>query len=433
MLSQMQVTEVSSPRQNSGENKIKSFLRPYWRSLKELIRSLKVLLIKPLQYLPVSSEIIGPPKGVYESTQQWLADNESDIVQGSYTEIYPSQSIQRSEPKTLDKDIHWKYKVEYQRKLPASFVVAVPKGRIWVNNGPIADYHAAIATDDRLLSDLSLDFGRLPHHHSIFKEWKLPPVHHIQGTAAALTSAKANIYFHWMFDLLPRVELLRRSGIALDEIDQFIVNSYKSPFQQETLTTLGIPPNKITESSKYPHVKAERLLIPSLPAMPPGNPPLWVCNFLRQEFLANEATKKTAPLERIYISRNRSSYRHVLNEAEVTTFLEKLGFINIALESIPVAEQALLFASAKVVVAPHGAGMTNTVFCQPGTKVIEFFSPKYVNVCYWSLANQIGLDYYYFIGEGEAPPEGVDPHLAGDDILVKLESLSKTLNLAGVR
>jgi hypothetical protein len=433
--------------------KIKSFLRPYWLFYNKTLRFLKRLLIKPIQILPISSEIIGPPKGVYESTEKWVAKTESapNNIQGTYVEIYPSHSVCRSEPGTLDETVHWKFKIEYQREFPASFVAVVPKGRIWVNKGPVVDSNAVISTDDRLLSDLCLEFRSEPNNHSIFAEWKLPPAHYVEGVAAALTSAKANIYFHWMTDLLPRIELIRLSGIALDSIDTFIVNNYKHPFQQETLTALGIPPNKIIESCKYRHIKAEKLLVPSLPGIP-GNTPRWVCDFLKKEFLplaladrkrvgkrvsddalaANEVAEKSNRLQRIYISRVKASYRRVINEAEVAVFLEGLGFKSVVLESMTVAEQALLFEAVEVVVASHGAGLTNTIFCKPGTKVIEIFSPSYVNVCYWSLVNQIGLDYYYLLGEGQNLPEGVDPHLEGEDILVKLDSLSKILKLAGV-
>jgi len=48
------------------------------------------------------------------------------------------------------------------------------------------------------------------------------------------------------------------------------------------------------------------------------------------------------------------------------------------------------------------------------------------------LANQVGLDYYYILGEGRKPPEGVDLHLVGEDILINLDELSNTLKLAGV-
>lgn len=425
--------EVLLLLQGLHQEKVKFFVKPYWIVWNERVRVFRNLLIKPIQRLPISSEILGPPKGFYESTQKWVVANHSGQThhQCTYLKIYPRQLITRLAPKTLDETIHWKFKIEYRRALPASFVVVIPRGRVWVNKGRTIDYSAVITADDRILSDLSLDFKRLPKNHSIFGEWKLPPVHHIEGIAAVLTSAKADIYFHWLTDLLPRIELLRWGSIALGSIDKFIVNSYNYSFQQETLTALGIPAHKILESCRYPHIKADRLLVPSLPGLS-GNPPRWVCEFLRREFLANKVVGNLEKLERVYISRADARYRKVINEAEVVAFLEQRGFKSLVLESMTIAEKAALFASVKVVVAPHGSGITNTVFCQPGTKLIEIFSPNYVNVGYWAMLSQIGLDYYYLLGEGQKPPEGIDPHLAGDNILVKLESLSKLMTLAGV-
>lgn len=428
-------SKLLSLLQSLHAQKFKGFIRPYWIIWNEFIRCTKNVLIKPIQKIPLSSEIIGPPKGFYESTKKWIITNKtaSNYLQCTYSEIYPIQLINRSAPKTLDEIIHWKFKIEYQRALPASFVVVIPRGRIWVNKGRNVDYSAVITGDDRILSDVSLDFKRLPKNHSIFGEWKLPPVHHIEGTAAVLTSAKAHIYFHWLTDLLPRLELLRQSGISFKSIDKFIVNNYNYSFQKETLTRLGIPSDKIIESCKYPHIKAERLFVPSLPGLS-GNPPRWVCDFLRREFLSNSASniQQFKDLERIYISRSDARYRKVINEAEVTAFLAQWGFKTITLEPLTITEKAALFASVNVVIAPHGSGMTNAVFCQPGTKIIEIFSPNYVNVGYWAMLNQINLDYYYLMGEGRKPPEGIDPHLAGDNILVKVDSLLKILKLAGI-
>ena len=61
-----------------------------------------------------------------------------------------------------------------------------------------------------------------------------------------------------------------------------------------------------------------------------------------------------------------------------------------------VAQQAELLASAKVVVAPHGAGLSNVVFCETNTPLIEIMHPDYPVNCYeknsrklaaWTIAN----------------------------------------------
>lgn len=410
-------------------NKFKAILKPHWNFLVEFTKPLRRWFFRLLQSLPVSSQVIGPPKGSYESTWDWIVEQGSGepmLQETTYIKICPSHQISRSQPKTLEQDIHWKFKQEYRRESPATFVAVVPNGRVWGDSGTV------ITPDDKVLADVSEEHGRkVPDTHSIFFQSKLPAVYQVDGTVAVLSAAGSGGYFHWMFDVLPRVELIRRSGISLDSIDKFVVNSYQLPFQKETLTTLGIPETKIIESHRYPHVKAARLVVPSLPGNT-GNMPYWVCDFLRKEFLTSEVVKKFDRPERIYVSRKDTSHRRIINEASLTDFLSKLGFVHVELASMSMAEKAALFSSAKVVVAPHGAGLSNTVFCKEGTKVIELFSPKWVAACFWALSNQMGLEHYYLLGRGKRPTEYTDPGCILADILVDLDELSNIMKLAGI-
>jgi capsular polysaccharide biosynthesis protein len=43
-----------------------------------------------------------------------------------------------------------------------------------------------------------------------------------------------------------------------------------------------------------------------------------------------------------------------------------------------------------VIVAPHGAALTNIVFTPPGALVVELFGDNYVNGCFWAIANLCG-------------------------------------------
>jgi capsular polysaccharide biosynthesis protein len=96
-------------------------------------------------------------------------------------------------------------------------------------------------------------------------------------------------------------------------------------------------------------------------------------------------------------------------------------------------EQVGALAGAEVVLAPHGAGLSNLVFARPDAKVIELFSPRYVNPCYWKLACTLRLPYAYLIGSGERPSENDDPHEVTADITVAPQELESILLRAGVR
>jgi len=75
--------------------------------------------------------------------------------------------------------------------------------------------------------------------------------------------------------------------------------------------------------------------------------------------------------KRIYISRDDSIYRKVLNEFEIMNHLEPQGFQKITLTGLPLLEQMAIFYNAEVIISVHGAALVNTLFCKKGTRVIE--------------------------------------------------------------
>ncbi|MCT7963308.1 glycosyltransferase family 61 protein [Laspinema sp. D1] len=408
--------------------RLKSWVRAYLQTLRNFARSLKSYWVQPFRMLPFSSEIIGPPKGFYLSTRDWITKTKTSPEKFSenYQEIYPKSWVYRAAPKTMDDTIHWKFPQQYQREAPDAFLALINEGRVWSGGGTV------ITPDDRVLADISKEIGRSMENHSIFSQWKLPSVEKIEGTVAVLSAPLGQVYFHWMLNVLPRIDLLRKGAVSFDKIDKFLVNEILHPFQRETLNKLGIPDSKIIESHRGTHLKAKTLLVPSIPGKPGNVIPLWTCEFLRNEFLDGTPLQKSACPERIYISRSKATHRRVINETEIVSYLEQYGFQSVQLESIPLSDQILLFSSAKVIVAPHGGGLTNIVFCNPGTKILELFSPNYVNGCFWTISNHLDLDYYYAIGKGKTPPINFDPHKVEENIEIEISAFKNLIKWLGV-
>jgi tetratricopeptide (TPR) repeat protein len=302
------------------------------------------------------------------------------------------------------------------------FVAAIPNGRAWGDNYT----RAVITSDDRLLEDLSTGSPGL-----IISSNCLPHPESIAGTIAFLSKKYCYNYYHWMFEFLPQIELLRLSGIDIDSIDKFAVNQICFPFQRETLSLLGIPLAKIIATDNHHHIQASQLLASSIIRESTN----WACEFLRREFL-NNSSISLPKKQRIFIIRKQR--RKVINEDKLIAVLSKFGFKSIAPESMSVAEQVSLFAAAEVIIGTHGAALTNTVFCRPGTKVIEIFAPDYVNPCYRKLSSQVGLEYWQFIGErvpdidSGSPQEGAEKiHYVFEDIFVNITALLNMMKLAG--
>ncbi|MCT7964993.1 tetratricopeptide repeat protein [Laspinema sp. D1] len=329
---------------------------------------------------------------------------------------------------------------------PPQFVVVVPQGRVWIvpqtNSWMVCNAIAVVTPDNYLLADVSRQYpGALPGcqkqdptEHQIFELEDFPPLTEIEGTVAVLAGLSGNVYFHWLVDILPRLEILRQAGIKWEEIDYFLVNSIRAPFQRETLAQLGIPEAKIIESDRYPHISATQLIVPSFPGHLGWLEP-WALNFLRQAFLNSVPASDCEHPERIYIRRHNARNRRLINEEEVIEFLAQFGFEPIETESLSFAEQIAVFSQAKIIVAPHGSGLTNLVFCRPGTQAIELVSPHYVRPYYAVICQLLGLSHYALMGEAFACypiREAMYQNSLTEDIQINVERLHALLKLAGI-
>lgn len=330
--------------------------------------------------------------------------------------ILPPIELRRPLPAGLP-DGHWCFAAKHAETVPPAFVATVPGGRV------VGPYGAVVAADGTLLFDLSPYFGVFrPERHPIFLRPRLPPVEAVDGTVAVLTTRGVDNYHHFLLDVLPRLELLRAAGATAD---RYVVNRSR-PFQSELLDWVGVPASGVIESSRSPHVRGDRVVAATLPDAHLRAPP-WVVAWLRRLLLPAEVAP---PSRRLFIARGSKRHgRSVRNEGEVVALLAERGVVPFHPEELPVMEQVRAFAEAEVVVAVHGAALTNLAFCPPGALVVELFAPDYVNVCYWALACQVeGLRYRYVVGTGRPPRPGREMMGVASDIEVDLRALATVLD-----
>jgi capsular polysaccharide biosynthesis protein len=361
---------------------------------------------------------IGPPIGYYKRTVDFISNFKFKSAPSLYKRFPVEPTVIKNPPKGIEA-ITW----QFNPKLPPQFMSIVPWGRVWGTNGSV------ITPDNKLLWDVSFEYNRTPKTHPIFKQEELPPITFTNETLAVITFQVSFNYFHWMFDVLPRLDLLRQSSIKIDRI---VINRgeyYKKDycqFQDESLELLGISKDKLIECNKQTHIVAKQLIV-SATAGYTAHVPKNVCEFLRKEFLEKGNIQKLSGYERVFISREDASHRKLLNEEEVFTLLEKSGFKMVKLSAMSFIEKIQLFNSAKVIVSPHGAGLTNLVFCNPGTKVIELFTPTYLMPCFYIISNHMNLDYYCLTGEAVPLDDTRSTHK--DPIVIDKEKLQRTLEM----
>lgn len=119
--------------------------------------------------------------------------------------------------------------------------------------------------------------------------------------------------------------------------------------------------------------------------------------------LANRISEKSTDTEtkypkKIYIDRRDSTIRSLLNEDEVINCVEQYGFTRVSLTGLSIEKQILFFSSATHIIAPHGAGSTNILFCNENTKYLELLMDKYVQWSMRRINSLVPIQYGCLIG-----------------------------------
>ena len=92
------------------------------------------------------------------------------------------------------------------------------------------------------------------------------------------------------------------------------------------------------------------------------------------------------------------------NEDALVSALRSLGVVPVALETITPPDQIALFRNARLIVAPHGAGLANLVFTKRGAcTVLELQIDAYCHWLFRRLAALKRLPYDCVLGNGERP------------------------------
>ena len=240
---------------------------------------------------------------------------------------------------------------------------------------------------DRLLHEGWPTWAEPLRDRFISRQRFFPQVRDVPGTAWSLATVSATNYFHWMFECLPRLRFLREANIPCE----WIYACHNQRFQREAFAYLGLRADKIIDTAATPFLRAENLVLPRRV----DKTEAWIVSWLRETLLPLGQSASGATLPKlVYISRRKASSRGVANEAELLALLQKHGFTEVRLEELGLAEQIALFHHAQAVVAPHGAGLTNLVFSEPGTLVIEFIAQDYGTELYYKLGQTRQLNYH---------------------------------------
>ena len=375
------------------------------------------------------------PTGVHPNSRFLAAHSDSGV---RYVQVYPSYTSHLAVPPEFVTLAPAYYnRIAEQEHVAAAFVLLLPEGRVNVDSlGSVA----IIANDNYLVGDASYQFtpGNFavapPAENPIFRQRYFRPPVEISGTVCSLLSgggaAMGNCY-HWLLDSLPRLHLVEEAGLW-DEVDYFLIYSRQHRVAMETLLAMGIRDEQIIDVEDTAHLRAQRLLVTSPVRGRGQHSPRWVGEFMKAAFLppgpAGDQARTFSPL--VYVSRRDAAFRRVRNEEQVEALLHEYGFQTYVLTELRFDEKVALFAGARAVVGPVGAGLVNIVFCAPGTPLVELLPRNLVVPDYLELTARLGMPHYPLV----SPREAESAHRARtdrqDDLTVDLEALRRAVRQA---
>jgi hypothetical protein len=237
-------------------------------------------------------------------------------------------------------------------------------------------------------------------------------------------------YYHWMVQSLPAIDWgLRhrrheRVMLALPALTQW---------QEDTLALLGhdTAPRLTLEPSTHYHLASAEYseFLSERVARIISRTAVSVFARLRQAVAP-------APdgAEAIYVARTDSKHRVAVNEDALSAMLQRQGVRIIVPGALPVREQLAIFRAARLVIGPHGAGLSNLMGCEPGTHFYELVPSHYPNCCFNSLAQACGLHYWGDVFPGidhQAVPQDRPWRIDLDQVATRLDEIRA--HIAGVR
>ncbi len=220
-----------------------------------------------------------------------------------------------------------------------------------------------------------------------------------------VTDNKTSVYFHMLCDSLTRFIFLP------DNIKQnypiLLPVKYNLNWIIEILSFLEIDYILLDSEKKY---FIKNAIVTSYTA-PSGNFHKETLLKLRKCFIDNSGVEKnkTHSTEKIWIDMSKHR-RPVINIEEIKPILKKHGFKHVIFEDLKLLNKINLLQKTKVLAGSHSSGLTNMLFMNPGSKIIDIRDPRdNIKNAFFTMASELDLKYYYIEREDYSNETIIDP------------------------
>lgn len=287
------------------------------------------------------------------------------------------------------------------RSLKGEFydAIKIPRAVVWHEFG-------VVSVKRRIVRETTIDKKILANQIRRERFRRLPIIPVPFGFAALNVGSSHKGFFHQWVDALPRAWVLGQVDAQIDDIvvSQKLAPEYREIAKRLTereVTIRRVPRGVRLRTAAYLHLPVPFRQAPKgAPSGSRGLPTEYISSFRKHTADVLQLGGESGL--RVFLSREHAATRRFANEQQVQTEMSALGFQIAHLERLTITQQARLFDGADVVVAQHGAGLTNLLHCRPGTKLVEIFHGPSggAHALYRDLASQMGLDYKAVTLEG---------------------------------
>jgi len=254
-------------------------------------------------------------------------------------------------------------------------IVSPSSGMVWTPNGYI--FQESVGSLQRIMH-----WGGVLHEPLLSRE-----NHCIEE---ALISCPDTGYFHWLLEIMPnmlnalKIEPEARILVSPDR-SEYVTGALEAIFGESAVEERCIVRSRPQTCACF--------LMHACDACGGFVLPQHV-ELLRNTFQPENQGGSFAGDMRIYVSRRGVTKRTCDNEQELEEALKTVGFQIVRLEQLGFCEQIELMGRASMIVAMHGAGLSNMIWARKPCSVVELFPIGCYNDCFARLALTCGYDYH---------------------------------------
>ena len=327
---------------------------------------------------------------------------------------------------------------DYQYRWGLSLVkkakVLLPFGIIW-------------SDDDNNIIEESLAHSNLRcswfFHQSFITDWKIlksswfPEPIKIKCPTFWTYEPQYTNYFHYINDNLVKLEkLIQWSTEGIGLVGKGF-SFFSAPITHDTFVHRLLNGSPVRDNHKhYPHgyYEFDELLVPYYYADYPISHNLsdtyrarafdgGIYKRLRDRHVKIDAGRSN----KLMLLREDAKHRNISNHKEVSDFLTSYRFSSYSPGHADIMDQARIFNSSSLLAGVHGASLTNLMWCEPGSTVLELIPYDHQDLGYSGISNANQLNHMVIFCDSDGVEQNMKKPAAYRDIVVNLSDLSRAI------